>query len=56
MWLTAPKGATPVNQTSATDWQMAAPLLYNIQSFISLLFGYLTENNMPTVFEFMNDC
>ena len=23
MWLTAPKGATPVNQTSATDWQMA---------------------------------
>ena len=23
MWLTAPKGATSVNQTSATDWQMA---------------------------------
>ena len=23
LWLTAPKGATPVNQTSATDWQMA---------------------------------
>ena len=24
MWLTAPKGATPINQTPATDWQMAA--------------------------------
>ena len=24
LWLTAPKGVTPVNQTSATDWQMAA--------------------------------
>ena len=24
MLLTVPKGATPVNQTSATDWQMAA--------------------------------
>ena len=24
LWLTAPKGATPVNLTSATDWQMAA--------------------------------
>ena len=24
MWLTAPKGATPVNYTFATDWQMAA--------------------------------
>ena len=24
LWLTAPKGATPVNETSATDWQMAA--------------------------------
>ena len=24
LWLTAPKGATPVNQTSATDWQMTA--------------------------------
>ena len=24
MWLTAPKGTTPVNYTSATDWQMAA--------------------------------
>ena len=23
LWLTPPKGATPVNQTSATDWQMA---------------------------------
>ena len=23
LWLTAPKGATPVNQTSATNWQMA---------------------------------
>ena len=23
LWLTAPKGATPVNWTSATDWQMA---------------------------------
>ena len=23
MWLTTPKGATPVNYTSATDWQMA---------------------------------
>ena len=23
LWLTAPKGATPVNQTSATDWQIA---------------------------------
>ena len=23
LWLTAPKGATPVNYTSATDWQMA---------------------------------
>ena len=23
LWLTAPKGATPVNQTSTTDWQMA---------------------------------
>ena len=23
LWLTAPKGATPVNLTSATDWQMA---------------------------------
>ena len=23
MWLTAPKGAIPVNQTSATHWQMA---------------------------------
>jgi hypothetical protein len=22
-WLTAPKGTKPVNQTSATDWQMA---------------------------------
>ena len=22
LWLTAPKGATPVNQTSATDWQI----------------------------------
>ena len=22
LWLTAPKGATPVNWTSATDWQM----------------------------------
>ena len=21
MWLTAPKGATPVNYTFATDWQ-----------------------------------
>ena len=24
LWLTAPKGAKPVNQTPATDWQMAA--------------------------------
>ena len=24
LWLKAPKGATPVNKTSATDWQMAA--------------------------------
>ena len=24
LWLTAPKRATPVNYTSATDWQMAA--------------------------------
>ena len=24
LWLTAPKVATPVNWTSATDWQMAA--------------------------------
>ena len=24
LWLTTPKGTTPVNQTSATDWQMAA--------------------------------
>ena len=24
LWLTAPKGPTPVNQTSATDGQMAA--------------------------------
>ena len=24
LWLTAPEGATQVNQTSATDWQMAA--------------------------------
>ena len=23
MWLTAHKGATPVNYTSTTDWQMA---------------------------------
>ena len=23
LWFTAPKGAKPVNQTSATDWQMA---------------------------------
>ena len=23
LWLTTPKGAAPVNQTSATDWQMA---------------------------------
>ena len=23
MWLIAPKGAKPVNFTSATDWQMA---------------------------------
>ena len=23
MWLTAPKGATPVNYTSATNWQIA---------------------------------
>ena len=23
LWVTAPKGATPVNETSATDWQMA---------------------------------
>ena len=23
LWFTAPKGATPVNQTPATDWQMA---------------------------------
>ena len=23
LWLTAPKGATPVKKTSATDWQMA---------------------------------
>ena len=23
LWLTAPKGATPVNYTSATDWQIA---------------------------------
>jgi len=23
LWLTAPKGTTPVNYTSATDWQMA---------------------------------
>ena len=23
MWITAPKGATPVNYTSATDWQKA---------------------------------
>jgi len=23
LWLTAPKGATPVKQTSATDWQIA---------------------------------
>ena len=23
LWLTAPKGATPVNWTSATDWQAA---------------------------------
>ena len=22
MWLTAPKGAKPINETSATDWQM----------------------------------
>ena len=24
LWLTAPKGAKPVNQTPETDWQMAA--------------------------------
>ena len=24
LWLTAPKGAAPVNLTSATGWQMAA--------------------------------
>ena len=24
LWLTAPKGATVVNYTSVTDWQMAA--------------------------------
>ena len=24
LWLTAPKKVTPVNWTSATDWQMAA--------------------------------
>ena len=23
MWLTPPKGTTPVNQTSVTDWQIA---------------------------------
>ena len=23
LWLTAPKGTSPVNYTSATDWQMA---------------------------------
>ena len=23
LWLTAPEGVTPVNYTSATDWQMA---------------------------------
>ena len=23
LWLTAPMGATPVNYTSANDWQMA---------------------------------
>ena len=23
LWLTAPKGATPVNLSSATDWQIA---------------------------------
>ena len=23
MWLTAPKGATPVNYTSAADWHVA---------------------------------
>ena len=22
MWLTAPEGATPVNETSETDWQI----------------------------------
>ena len=24
LWLTAPNGATPINYTTATDWQMAA--------------------------------
>ena len=24
LWLTAPKGATPANYISVTDWQMAA--------------------------------
>ena len=24
LWLTAPKGTTPVNQTSATDWWIIA--------------------------------
>ena len=45
LWLTAPKGATPVNQTSATDWQIPFPP--SIQSLIgwipqySLIFYFL---------------
>ena len=31
LWLIAPKGATPVNQTSATDWQMALLMDYEIK-------------------------
>jgi hypothetical protein len=27
VWLTAAKGATPVNETSATEWQMAMKLV-----------------------------
>ena len=39
LWLTTPKGATPVNKTSATDWQKAVQR-DNVISITLLLYYY----------------
>ena len=37
MWVRAPKGATPANETSAIDWQMASELVKSPVSHLVII-------------------